>query len=609
MRALTLTLLNLIFWSFSAHAQPWSGILDPARAIDWSSAGVKGGIPVRPTICQTLSPGATATQINTAIANCASGQVVKLNAGTYNLTSGITFDGRSDVTLRGSGPDQTFLVFTGDGDPCMGQYSLICIPGNNLGYYGPGPPTNSASWTAGYGKGTSVITLSKTTGLSVGMFIVLDQLDNTSDPGTDIYVCATTSCTDEGGTDYGRTLRQQRQMVQVASIAGTNVTISPGLYMPNWSAAKSPGAYWGNSTSLSHGNGVEDLSINGLNSGSHSLIEFIFTYDSWAKNVRGIYGPNPRSYVSLYGSARCTVRDSYFFGSESESGVGSTHYGIEITNGFNHLIENNIVQRRVTPFISDGDVGSVWAYNFAINDYYFVAPSFMQASNYSHESGNSMVLHESNQAVGIKGDIIHGTSNLFTFFRNYSIGWETGKTSETMAVGLFSYNRYWNFVGNVLGQPGYHTTYQGTNRSQTIWALGVPGNTVPADPVVATTTMRWGNYDTVSGATRWVASEVPSGISKYPNPVPATQILPNSFYLTAKPAWYASNAWPSIGPDVTGGGGPGGHVIRIPARVCFEDVMRGTATDTAPRTFNANLCYGSGGGGGPLPSPQNLRVM
>ena len=38
-------LIVLAFVPGVAHAQAWSGILDPTRAIDWSAAGVPGGIP------------------------------------------------------------------------------------------------------------------------------------------------------------------------------------------------------------------------------------------------------------------------------------------------------------------------------------------------------------------------------------------------------------------------------------------------------------------------------------------------------------------------------------------------------------------------------------
>src|SRR5438132_11014855 len=116
----TRSLMCIVVWLLAfcitptaSEAQPWSGILSPSRAIDWTNVGIPGGIPNRTTICATLNPGATASQINSAIASCPSGQVLFLNAGTYNLSSGITFANKSNVTLRGAGADQTKLVFTG----------------------------------------------------------------------------------------------------------------------------------------------------------------------------------------------------------------------------------------------------------------------------------------------------------------------------------------------------------------------------------------------------------------------------------------------------------------------------------------------------------------
>ena len=141
--------------------------------------------------------------------------------------------------------------------------------------------------------------------------------------------------------------------------------------MPNWTSGKSPGAYWGNSSGMTHGNGVEDLSIDAKNSAAGaSAIEFIFTYDGWVKKFRVVYGPNPRCYVCVYSGARVTIRDSYFFGNVAEAGTGVTHYGVETTNASDVLVENNIIQRRTSPFVSNGDDGSVYGYNFAINDIY-----------------------------------------------------------------------------------------------------------------------------------------------------------------------------------------------------------------------------------------------
>ena len=74
------------------------------------------------------------------------------------------------------------------------------------------------------------------------------------------------------------------------------------------------------------------------------------------------------------------------------------------------------------------------------------------------------------------------------------------------------------------------------------------------DSLVQTTLMRWGNYDTKTNLVQWNTSEVPSGLSVYANSVPASQILPASFYLSAKPSWWGTMPWPPIGPEVLGGG-------------------------------------------------------
>ena len=99
---------TFLFFSAFANGQSWTGIIDPSRAIAWQP-GIPGGVPNRTTVCTTLNPGATAGQINSAIASCPSGQVVFLNTGTYNLSSGIDFAGHNNVTLRGAGPTNTIV--------------------------------------------------------------------------------------------------------------------------------------------------------------------------------------------------------------------------------------------------------------------------------------------------------------------------------------------------------------------------------------------------------------------------------------------------------------------------------------------------------------------
>jgi hypothetical protein len=591
--SLLLFVVMLGFPVFS-RAQSASGIIDASRMIDWSQVGVVGGIPTRSTVCATLNPGASASQINSAIASCPSGQVVYLNAGTYNLSSGIDFAGHSNVTVRGAGSDKTFISFS-SGAGCNGLNADVCIEGAN-NYQNS--PDNTATWTAGYAKGTTQITLSNVNNLHVGTSIlILDQQDNASDPGT-AFVCATTGvCSMEGPSGSGRSGRAQEQLVQVQAISGNTVTITPGLYMSNWNASQSPGAWW--SSSVISNDGIEDVSLDHSGSSASSGISIYGAINCWVKNVRSLN--SNRNHVWLLETIHSTVRDSYFYGTQN---AASQSYGVEMYMTSDDLIENNIFQHVAAPVLPNGSVsGNVIAYNFSTDDYY-AGTSWMAYANQLHGAGTDMALFEGNESNGFIADPIHGTHNFITVFRNEYAGWESGKTGQTIPINLASYSRYFNVIGNVLGHAGYHTQYEdvapnGSNPDRSIYVLGYSAldgatGSFPNDPNVATTLLRWGNYDVVTGSVKWDTSEVPSGLSQYANAVPSTQALPASFFLSGKPSWWGTPwgnpPWPAIGPDVTGGPGPGGHSYANPAQLCYTNTSKDS---NGVLNFNADSCYTS----------------
>lgn len=618
MRQHTLLLFGLILLGFAQHASAQQTIVAPSRSIDWGSVGILGGIPARTTICSTLKPGATAAQINSAIADCPAGQTVKLTAGTYNLVGGIDFGaGKSNVTLRGDGADQTLLVFS-SGTVCNGLASDVCIHSSDTNW--PGGPSNTANWTAGYARGTTVITLSGTTNLSVGKTIILDQLDDTSDNGA-IYVCDTIAggCNDDGAmggpSDAQRTSRAQQQLVTVTAINGNQVTISPGLYMPNWRASQSPGAWW--ATAPASGDGVEDLSLDHTASGFRYGMVLFNCSGCWIKGVRSIRAD--RAHVHMQLSSRTVVRDSYFYGTK---GAVSQSYGVETFGSADSLIENNIFQQVTAPqMINSPCSGCVVAYNFSIYDLYNPV-TYLSHSVFLHASGIDHVLIEGNVGVGLYSDLFHGTHHFVTVFRNRYNGWEsTGATDNLNAENLWPFSRFFNIVGNVLGQSGVQTIYQrtpseGDEDDPAIYVLGT--GTVNCcfggDPNVATTLMRWGNYDTVTAGVRFLASEVPSALAgdqaPYSNPVPGSQTLPASLYLSRQPVWWPGvKPWPAIGPDVTGGNIPNvaGHAYTIPAQDCYTAMMLGPADGTGSvLPFNAASCYPSVLTAVPS-APRNLR--
>lgn len=593
-------------------AQNWKGVLSPARAADWSKAGIIGGIPRRTKIFRSLAPGATAEEINAAIAACPPDEVVFLGPGTYNLASGIDFAGHSDVTLRGAGADQTFLVFTGSAER-WGISADVRIANSdaNLPHPettgGPGGPSNQADWTGGYSQGATEITLSSTEHLVPGRSVLcLDQLD---DPDTDTggvwvsqkhYVSAV-----EGPSGTGRPGRAQMQMVRVTGIRAKTVTISPGLYMPNWRADRRPGAWWANT--VVSGDGVEDLSIDHGDSGAKSGIHIFNAYQCWVRGVRDVN--SNRNHVWLFLASHCEVRDSYFYGTQNSIYLS---YGVELFMACDDLVENNIFQHIVSPMITNGcGSGTVFGYNFATDDYYSASRSWFMPALPLHSAGTDMILYEGNDATGLVGDYIHGTHNLITMFRNQLIGWDVGMLHQTDAIYLYSFSRYFNFVGNVLGKPGYHVNYEdvppnGIEGNRSIYVLGWSGNgggtsVLKNDPLTVSSAMRWGNFDTVSNRVRWAASEVPSGIGYLANPVPKTRSLPASFYRSKKPGWWGSMPWPAIGPEVTGGTDPTGHVYANPAEVCYHGCPPDPAypEDISGKhvlIFNAAKHYGAPGG-------------
>lgn len=593
----------------SGGGEPWSGLIDPSRAIDWTHAGVAGGIPNRTTVCATLDPGATAAQINAKIQACPAGQVVKLNAGTYDISDdGIVM--KTGVTLRGAGADQTLLVFSAT-NYCNNQKACICFAGSNE-WGGDARAlaggSNYADWTGGYAQGSSQITLANvgSAKITVGQYIHLDQANDTT-VGADFFVCDNTTapCSLEGGNGgrtIGGVLRSQVQIVRVAAVQGDTYTIDPPLYSPNWRTSQSPAVWW--ASTMIQNAGVEDLSVDATNSGGMTNVSMINAANDWVKGVRLVRTCQcQRDLVQLTDAAHCTVEDSYLFGTQGKS----VNYGVESYVASDNLVQNNIMQHVVAPMMVQPALGSVFAYNYAVNDTYddgFASNPlhWMIGMADQHNAGVEYNLYEGNIGPGIGGDVIHGNQLANTLFRNYLLGSDPGRTDATIAITLSSYNRYHNVIGNVLGTPGYTTKYEvnsGIGQSGVVYNIGSGdtenGVTIPDDPIVKTTLLRWGNFDVVTNTAHFDAADVPSAITPMANAVPASQTLPASFYLTAKPGfWPASKAWPPIGPDVTGGNvtGLSGHVFTNPAKDCYTNVMNGPADGTgSPLTFNASACY------------------
>jgi hypothetical protein len=637
-------LLLALLFPVACLAQNWSGILSASRAMDWS--GVGATIVNRTTQCGSTIAAytGTAATINTAISGCSAGQFVLLGSGTFTLSSGIQF-GTNNVTLRGSGADVTILNISGSqSNGChyfLNQAITLCTSGAGSSGLGVDSPDHTATWSAGYSQGTTVITLSSTTGmvagaLGTGTTLWLDQLNDASDgypAAGDLFICAS-GCSNQGGGDQiGRAGRGQIEGHLVTAINGSNVTISPGLQMPNWRSGQTPGAWWNNAATVLVGAGLENFTLDYTAGNGNDGIELVNCTDCWVKGVKLVntlssYTGTLFGITTIQGFAN-TTRDSYFYGPANQSqGAVNQEYSFEEMVVSYSLRENNIFHHVRDGIIPNAPTwGNVWSYNY-VDDSFYSGPGIIEHG----QSG--MNLAEGNDEANASADIIHGTHVMDTFFRNAHNGTQhnPGSGEPTAGFAMYSLVRFHNFIGNVLGSTAWNTyeTDQ-AHGSSSIYEFGWQGTgsgtTVPNDANVQRTVMRWGNYDSVNAANRFVNAEVPSGITNFPNPIPGSQNLPPSFYLPTTLhancgtglAWWknALNAcvpFPPIGPDVSGGSvaTSGGHAYKIPARVCFETMANDSAYPTSsPRikVFTPTSCYQNDPVSSPMAAPAPVMFV
>jgi hypothetical protein len=654
--------------STPAYGQAWSGLLSPSRATDWSKAGVQGGIPSASwaqcgsTIAaygSSGSPGSPST-IQTAINNCTANHYVQLGAGNFYLSGSIYFQGRSNIEIRGMGANSTFIYFYGNtgvgGDNCGGYFGTICFESSDVMY--PGQISNTTTWTAGYTQGATQITLSNVCPnvcLTIGNPVILTQQTTPTDAGGVLEVDADTGghpfvAPGNGGpySGQGSNSYPGRDQSHVYMVTGCNgsttagtacsgsnvaVTIDPPLIEGNWAASLAPEAFWASHPSRNVG--VQDVSIDGTNNGcsvGNGYGVFIQnTADAWVQGVRDVN--ECRTHIGIQMSARVSIRNNYIFLARDST---STSYGFECWGASDSLWENNITQAIANPYMfNEGCGGNVIAYNYSINDY-FSAPGWHLVMAADHAVNDDYNLYEGNVGPGFDGDAVHGTHNFDTVFRNRFSGtdaacWQSGPTNQDyasylgatwgtcteglMAVQIYSDNRFFNVIGNVLGASGATTGYlnTGTAAEQYNYVLNIGvgdnhnGAVVPADPTVLQTVMLWGNCDNVHGFSaancQFTSTNVPvagnlaSVQQPYANSVPASNTLPKSFYYSSIPSWWpATKPWPSIGPDVTGGNlsGTGGLAYTNPAEDCYSSLTGATSSGTGgPFPFDANTCYGS----------------
>lgn len=676
------------------RAQSVLNILTAARSTDWTKAGIVGGIPSTSwTQCgATIAAysGAPDTIINalnhtgSGYTSCGPKTYVQLGAGTFNLTSGIRMIGASNTELRGMGADQTHLVFSG-GSTCQGGNGTCLIGFESSDGSYPAGASNITNWTANYAQGSTSITLSSGAGITPNStMIILDQCEtgysgsSCSGRATDnggFFECGDAFSSGIGcsvnGPDGGLARPHRFQLEAVLATAcspscgssgSTTVTIDHPLMHPQWSSGQTPQAWLIQPATYV---GVQNLSIDGSKTQNTAGVSFYNDAYFWCSGVAVLHSYNIGIWIEQ--SVHGVVQSNYVFDAGQHLAYNDPT-GIKY-NWSQNLIANNIVQAVRPAIMAEGPTsGNVILGNYMINSY--TGDDFMFGNEWDgHSDGADYDLIESNVMNQVTQDLIHGGHLMQTYFRNLATGWEScangqcgsysAKGSNDEAVSSQSYNRYMNFIYNVLGTPGYSKTYNAPSSTCSssyefqgvIWATGC-GNSggsiaILGDLLVNATSLRWGNWDTATNATQYNLSEAPIGISLFANAAPTSACTvgttcPPSFYYSGRPSWWSTSIpFPAIGPDVSAGNvgqctgtlnttgqmagtaatsasqctgtsltsAWAGHVNAIPAMSCYLNVMKGPPDGSGGGlSFSASNCYGSNStptSGGPA-APSNL---
>lgn len=449
----------------------------PASTVS-SEAMTANGIPNRQVIYTTLSACSptlttscddTAT-ITNALSACPANQVVKLNAGVFQVQNS-TFQSvehqRSRCTLRGAGPGRQLSVglnLVGQGTQGTAKGTIASVAtactaaGGSIKAYGdmsfcmdstatqlvktdratsPYPvmamgylPTplcgSSVSLTADASKGDRTITLASIpAGLVAGSLVIVDEdtFHNGGDPdvfwGTDFVSNGApsyawfTAC---GGSRGYRSISQVMEVQSVNSSAKTvtfTTTLHHGVTVA-LAAQLTP--YNGFVT----GAGIEDLMLAGGWGGDccGNLLIAGCAY-CWVKNVEGLYSGGGN--IHLEGTFKTVVREAFTHESLNPN-PGGDGYQFSINGGAaDNLVEDNIFWNGNKEIvIRGGGGGNVIAYNYMDDAFGGGYPDLGEAGlNAGHYTTTHMELEEGNYSQNFKGDAFWGNSIYIVVYRNW----------------------------------------------------------------------------------------------------------------------------------------------------------------------------------------------
>ncbi len=572
-----------------------------------------GGIPNRSTVCATVNPLGSAkddtTNIQNAIAACPLGQVVQLGAGAFTIVEGNYVLLNKGITLRGAGPGSTILQRTNGATlnsytPGSKPSPMIIVGPRRWGTTAGATTTLTADAAAG----SNSLDVVSTAGFSVGQVVLLDEASGAGwqpdviwtnrqiwaspdyrvvwqkhnpyyqyvddlDASTYPYTSGSAGCW------FSNCDRPTNEMHQISAISGNTITFNSPLTISyrvshqaqlyNFAPAPTTNA------------GVESMT---LSHGDDGQLIFQNAAYCWAKNVESTLWLGDG--FDLNRAFRVQLEGVYVHNAVWPVPGGGGYAISSAWGSSENLIENSIsvLANKVIVARSSG-AGSVVAYNYMDDGYINGTDGWIEVGvNGSHMVGSHHMLFEGNYSFNTDSDQTHGNAIYHTFLRNYFSGFRklfkaldgtpiddtAGCCGPLRAGGAHAYAYWMSFIGNVLGTPGrmsgwtYNCIGSANNiPSKCIWELGYMDISPRGyDPHVAATAIRDGNYDYVTNSVVWAATDT-------------AHSLPNSLYLTRKPAFFNAGSgygWPWVVPTESPQllTGCGGKCSGLPAKARYD---------------------------------------
>jgi hypothetical protein len=590
------------------------------RRVAWyGNVGIPNGIPSNRTIFTNMTgldvTGVTnvSPQINAAITACTAGQIVKLPAGTLRVDNTLLVN--QGITLGGAGMDQTFL---------LGPTNYSTLTPIDNGYYAiialfPSTLNLTSDWENNISSGatngsTNIVLAAANTHVKPGYIINIYETNgigffNYGDIGT-----RNQTYTLKNDTHHG-------QLVEVLTVdpSYTIISFHPPIYMTFTNQAVmgyKQCSNVGNDNTL-RGAGIESLTVrNRIPSqqvplcGGAPLLPVIFldrATQCWVKNVKTVdsYATHIHVLRGFQNEIRdCTATNQVWYWT-------SGGYGMYNEMAYASIWENNLFQNtRDFVRLSKSSAGNVVLYNYHTNRSSGSAVGiakdvttqtsdcgtnlnidpFTTSTGGSHSCHPMFNLWEGNVTYHPRFDNTHGSASDFTLLRNWFRGPQFWEYNYASIIDMEENHSRFNIIGNVLGSLSVSNAYAHSawvsftqfmcnpsaygNGVLPTYAVGYnknPGEVISnsySGMNLFTNYIVMGNYEFVgTNAQVW----------RYPTNMADT--IPNSYYYTAKPAYFGSLTWPPIDPTLVAA-----TPITVDTMIDFEGQAEGTVITTTVMT-------------------------